>query len=88
MLCFCMGERAEGTDGQQAGTAVRDVAELPAFLALGNFGGGEHLFGSPVSREEVEEGEEGESIGRGHRDNTGGGPLVFTGFRVQVKVTR
>jgi len=34
MLCFGVGERAEGTDWQCAGTAGRDVAEFPAFLVL------------------------------------------------------
>jgi len=72
MLCLSMGERAEGTDGQRAETAVGDMAELPAFLALGVLGGGEHLLHSPVSGEEVERGEEGESIGRGHRKYHGG----------------
>ena len=69
MLCFGVGKRAEGTDGQCARTAVRDVAEIRAFLALGVLGGGEHLLHSPVSGEEGERGEEGETIGRGHGDN-------------------
>ena len=87
MFCFGVGERAEGTDGQRTGTAVRDVAKLPALLPLGVPGGGEHLFYSSVSREEVERGPEGRSVGRGNRNNHGGGPLRFTRFRVPVKVT-
>ena len=66
MLRFCMCERAEGADRQRDGTAVRDVAQFPAFLALGVSGGGEHLFHSPISGEEVEQREEGESVRRGH----------------------
>ena len=38
MLRFCVGERAEGTDGKCARTAVGDVAELPAFPTLGVLG--------------------------------------------------
>ena len=64
MLRFCMSKRGEGTDGQCAGTAVRDVAELPAFLTLGAFGAGEHLLHSALSGEEVERGAEGERIGQ------------------------
>ena len=67
MLCICMDERAEGTDGKCAGTAVGDVTELTAFPTLGVFGGGEHLLHSPVSREEVERGEKGESVWWGHK---------------------
>ena len=88
MLCFCMGERAEGTDRQFAVKAVGDVAELPALLTLGVFRGGKHLFGSTVSGEEVDGGEDGVGVGWGHCNNHGGGPLLFTRFRVQVKVTR
>jgi len=51
MLCFCVGERAEVTDGECTGTAVGDVAEPQALLALGILGEGEHLFHSSVSRE-------------------------------------
>jgi len=69
MLGFGVGERAEGTDWQCAGTAGRDVAEFPAFLALGALRGGEHLLHSPVSEEEVDGGEDAESVGRGHGDN-------------------
>ena len=85
MLCLCMGKSTEGTDGQRAGTAIGDVAELPAFLTLGVLGGEKHLFDSPVSREEVEGGEEGVSVGRGHCNNHRGGPLLFTRFRVRGK---
>ena len=53
MLRLSMGERAEGADWKRAGTAGRDMAELPAFLALGVFRGGEHLFDSAVPGEEV-----------------------------------
>ena len=81
------GKRAAGRDRQRAGTAVRDVAELRAFLALRVLGGREHLFHSLVSTEEVERGEEGRSVGRCHRNNHGGCPLLFTAFRVRVKVT-
>jgi len=88
MLCFGVGERAEGTNGQSAGTAVGDVAELPAFLTLGVFRGGKHLFDSPVSGEEVDGGEDGVSVGRGHCNNHGGGALLLTGFCVWVEVTR
>jgi len=72
MLCFGVGERAEGTNWQCAGAAGRDVAELPAFLALGVLRGGEHLLYSPVWGEEVDGGEDGESIGLGHSNNHGG----------------
>jgi len=72
MLCFGVGKRAEGTDWQSAGTAGRDVAEFPAFLALGVHSGGEHLLHSPVLGEEVDGGEDGESVGRGHCENYGG----------------
>jgi len=88
MLCFGVGEGAEGTNGQCAGTAVGDVAKLPAFLTLGVFRGGKHLFDSLVSGEEVDRGEDGVSIGRGHCNNHGGGALLFMRFRVWVKVTR
>jgi len=88
MLCFCVGERTEGTNWQRAGTAGRDVAELPAFLKLGVFGGGKHLFDSPVSGEEVDGGENGISVGRGYCNDNGGGGLLFTRFHVWVKVTR
>jgi len=87
MFCFGVGERAEGTNGQCAGTAVGDVAELPAFLTLGVFRGGKQLFDSPVSGEEVDGGEDSVSVGRGHCNNHGGGALSFTRFRVWVKVT-
>jgi len=88
MLCLGVGERAEGTDWQSAGTAGRDVTEFPAFLALGVLRGGEHLLHSPVSGEKVDGGEDGESVGRGHSDNPGGcGPLVV-GFWVGVNGTR
>jgi len=63
MLRFCMGERAEGTDGQRAGIASGEVAELPALLTLGVFRGGKHLFDSPVSGEVVDGGEDGVSLG-------------------------
>jgi len=88
MLCFGVGERAEGTNGQGAGTAGRDVAELPAFPALGAFRGGKHLFDSPVPGEEIDGGENGVSVRRGHGDNNGGGSFLFARFRVWVKVTR
>jgi len=88
MLCFGVGERAEGTNAQYAGAAGRDVAELPAFLTLGVFRGGKHLFNSPVPGEEVDGGEDGASVGRGHYNNHGGGALLFTRFRVRVQVTR
>ena len=87
MLRLCMRQRVEGTDGQQAGTAVGDVTELPASLTLGVFRGGKHLFDSPVSGEEVDGGEDGVSVGRGHCNNHGGGPLLCTRFRVHVKIT-
>jgi len=67
---------------------VRDLAELPAFLALGVFRGGKHLFDSPVPGEEVDGGEDGVSVGRGHYKNHGGGALLFPGLCVWVKVTR
>jgi len=88
MLRLYMGERAEGTDWQRAGTAVADGAELPAFLTLGAFRGGKYLFDSPVSGEEVDGGEDGVCVGRGYCKNHGGGPLLFTRFWVRVKVTR
>jgi len=88
MLCFGVGERAEGTNGKSAGAAGRDVAKLPALLALGDFGRGKHLFDSPVPGEEVDGGKDGVNVGRGHCDNHGGGGFLFTGFRVWVKVTR
>ena len=88
MLCFGVGERAEGTDGQCAGTAVRDVAELPAFLALGVFRGGTHLFDPPVPGEEVDGREDGVSVGRGHCNNHGGASFLFTRFHVWDKVIR
>jgi len=88
MLRFGVGERGEAADGQRAGTAGRDVVELPAFLTLGVFRGGDHLFDSSVSGEEVDGGEDGVSVRRGHRNNHGGGALLFTRFRVRVKVTR
>jgi len=72
MLCFGVSEPAEGTNWQCAGTAGRDVAEFPAFLALGVLRGGEHLLNSPVSGEEVDGWEDGESIGQGHSDEHGG----------------
>jgi len=76
MLHFCMGARAEGTDGQRAWTVVGDVAELEAFLTQGVFGGGKHLFDSLVSGEEVDGGEDGVSVGWGHCNNHRGGPLL------------
>jgi len=88
MLCFCMGERAEGTEGQWAGTGVSDLAELQAFLTLGLLGGGKHLFDFPVLRGEIAGWEEGESLGRCYGNNYGGGSHLFTGFRVRVKVKR
>jgi len=88
MLRFGVGKRAEGTNGQCVGTAGGDVAELPAFLALGVFRGGKHLFEPSVSGEEVDGGENGVSVGRGHCDNHGGSGLLFTRFRVWVKITR
>jgi len=88
MLRLGMGERAEGADGKRAGTAGRDMAELPAFLALGVFRGGEHLFDSAVPGEEVDGGEDSVSVGRGHCNNHGGGVLLLTRFRVWVKVAR
>ena len=54
MLCLRVGERAEGTDGHFAGAAVGDVAELPAFPALGVLGGGELVLHSPVPGDEAE----------------------------------
>ena len=65
MLCVCMGERGKGTDGYRAGTAVGNMSELPALRTLRAFGGGEHLFNSWISGEEVEQGEERESVGQG-----------------------
>jgi len=88
MLRLGMGERAEGADRQRAGTVGRDMAELPAFLTLGAFRGGEHLFDSPVPGEEVDGGEDSVSVGRGHSDNHGGGALLLTRLCVRVKVTR
>jgi len=88
MLRLGVGERAEGTNGQSAGATGRDVAELPAFVTLGVFRGGEHLFDSPVPGEEVDGGEDGVSVGRGHCNNHGGGVLLFTRFRVWVKLTQ
>jgi len=88
MLRLGVGKRAEGTDGQSAGTAGGDVAELPALSALGVFRGGEHLFDFPVLGEEVDGGEDGVNVGRGHCDNNGGCSLLFTRFRVWVEVTR
>jgi len=69
MLGLGVGERAEGTNWQCAGPAGRDVVELPAFIALGVLRGGEHLLHSPISGEEVDGGEDGESAGRGHSDD-------------------
>ena len=69
MLCFGVVERAEGTNRQFTGAAIGDVAEHPAFFTLGVFTEGKHLFNSPVSGEEVDGGEDGESLGRGHRDD-------------------
>jgi len=88
MLHLSVGERTEGTNGQSAGTAGRDVAEFPALPALRAFRGGKHLFDSPVAGEEVDGGEDGVSVGRGHCDNHGGGGSLFTRFRVWVEVTR
>ena len=88
MLCFAVRERAEGTGGEFTGTAVRDVAEFPALLAFGVLGGGEHLLHSAVLGEEVEGGEEGESIWRGHRNNHGGCCFVTARFRVWVELAR
>jgi len=88
MLPLGIGERAEGADGERAGTAGRDMAELPALLTLGVFRGGEHLFDSPVPGEEVDGGEDSVSVGRGHCNHHGGGVLLLTRFRVWVKVTR
>ena len=48
------------------------MAEFPAFLALRVLRGREHLLHSPVSGEEVDGGEDGESVGWGHGDNHGG----------------
>jgi len=67
---------------------VRGVAKLPAFLTLGVSGEGEHLLHSLASREEVERGEKGESVGRGHRNNHGGCRFLTARFWVRVKVTR
>jgi len=64
------------------------MAELPAFLTLGAFRGGEHLFDSPVPGEEVDGGEDSVSIRRGHCNHHRGGVLLLTRFRVWVKVTR
>jgi len=72
MLSFGVGEPAEWTDWQCAGTVGRDVAELPAFLALEVLRGGGLLRNSPGLGEEVDGGEDGESRGRGHSDNHGG----------------
>ena len=83
-----MREQAEGTDGQFAEAAVGEVAELPAFLALGVLGGGGHLLHSSVPGEEAERGEEGESIAQGHGNNHRGCRSLTTGFWVRVKVTR
>jgi len=69
MLCFGVGELAEGTDWQCAGTMGRNVAKFPALLALRVLRGGEHVFHSPVSGEEVDGGADGESVGWGHGDN-------------------
>jgi len=88
MLRFGVGEQADGPNGQGAGTAGRHVAEVPAFPALGAFRGGKHLFDSPVPGEEVDGGEDGVSVGRGHRDNNGGGGFLLTRFRVWVEVMR
>jgi len=88
MLRLGVGERAEGADGKRAGTAGRDMAELPAILTLGVFRGGEHLLDSPVPGEEVDRGEDSVSVGRGHCNHHGGGALLLTRFRVWVKVTR
>ena len=87
MLRLGVGERAEGADGEQARTVGRDMAKLPAFLTLGVFRGGEHLFDPLVPGEEVDGGEDSVSVGRGHYNNHGGGVLLFTRFRVWVKVT-
>ena len=65
-----------------------DVAQLPALLSLEAFGGGEHLFNSSVSRQEIDGGEEGKSVGRGHRKNHGGGCFLTSRFRVRVKEMR
>ena len=72
MLRLGVGERAEGADWQCAGAAGRDVAEFPAFLALGVVRGGEHLLHSPVTGEEVDGGEDDESVGWGHGDDNRG----------------
>jgi len=69
MLCFGVGEQTAGADWQCAGTAGRDVAELPAFLALGVLRGEEHLLHSPVWGEEVDGGEDGKSVRWCHGDN-------------------
>jgi len=88
MLSFGVGEPAEGTNGECSGSVIGDVAELPAFLTLGVLRGGEHLFDSPVSGEEVDRGEDGVSVRQGHCNNHGGGALLLTRFRVWVTVTR
>ena len=62
------------------------MAKLPAFLTLGVFRGGEHLFDSPVPGEEVEGGEDSVSVGRGHCNHHGAGVLLLTRFCVWVKV--
>jgi len=81
MLRIGMGDRAEGADGKRAGTAGRDMAELPAFLTLGVLRGGEHLFASLVPGEEVDGGEDSVSVRRGHCNHHGGGVLLLTRFR-------
>ena len=64
-----VGERTEVTNWQCGGTVGSDVAEFPAFLALGVLRGGEHLLHSPVSGEEVDGGEDSESVRWGQGDN-------------------
>jgi len=77
MLCFGVGERAEGTGGKQVGAQGEGVATFPAVGALRGLGGGEHLFYPLVAGEDVNQGEEYLSVGRGHCDNhRGGGPLT------------
>jgi len=63
------------------------VTELPAFLTLGVLRGGEHLFHSPVPGEEVDGGEDGKSVGRGHGDDNGCCRFLIAGLRVRVEVT-
>ena len=63
------------------------MAELPAHVALGVLGGGEHLFDSSVAGEEVDGGENSVGVGRGHSNNYGGGVPLSTRIRVWVKVT-